>query len=448
MELRERRKNKSRDNISKIKDNKFFIDQIKLLLNQIKINENLNSNISITIIQFFSDKNFIPLTQNEIVKNISNSTLFPSLKNQNLKKEIISSLKNSTLFKYVKKIGKYELNLENCNNYLNSLQQKEKEKLKEKEVNSTSNENSNSISNTSIIQPIINFPEIENKVVYFVSEENQQNINFTLDEDNIDNSFTFGEQSQIKMSNKNNIFKDENDLKSTAATEELENKALEKYIPDFDFIFDENKYFKNLVQISSEFLIIYKNTNSNAININKLDNDIKKLNTMIEQLNVKSNPFNEKSSLFNEEKNELFNNKSVIHQQLNLMQILLDNEFLPIDLYNSEKEIFITYQDNFKKLFSQLQEHYNDIKDMEQEINKAILDLKNLLNEISDYFVLQLNEKYSEFYNLIKNISNSKSMSINVNINETVKLFYFYISDIDKLFDKIDLQAKAKITEK
>ena len=42
MELRERRKNKSRDNISKIKDNKFFIDQIKLLLNQIKINENLN----------------------------------------------------------------------------------------------------------------------------------------------------------------------------------------------------------------------------------------------------------------------------------------------------------------------------------------------------------------------------------------------------------------------
>ena len=62
--------------------------------------------------------------------------------------------------------------------------------------------------------------------------------------------------------------------------------------------------------------------------------------------------------------------------------------------------------------------------------------------------MLQLNEKYSEFYNLIKNINNSKSMSINVNINETVKLFYFYISDIDKLFDKIDLQAKAKITEK
>lgn len=439
MELRAR-KNKSKENLSLKKVEKDSNEQIKLLLNQIKKNININSDITLSIVQAIVDKDFISLSQNEIIKCLSPS--FP--KNSNLRREVISSLKNN-IFTQLKKNSKYELNTEECAFYLKTYKDKDKE---DSSISNNSNEKASL--NQPIISPVINFPEIENKTVYFTPDENQQNTNLTMEEENFDSSFTFGEQSLIKVSgNKNSPYiKDENELKNISNdTEELENKALEKYIPEFDFVFDENKYFKNLAEESEQFLNVYKSSNNNEINVNKLSEDIKKLNLLIEKFNVKTNPFNKLSSLFNEEKNELFNSKSVIQQQLNLMQILVDNDFLPEELYTTEKEILLIYQEDFKKLFNKLQEHYKDIKNMEQDINILIVNLKNFLNEIAEYFVLKLNDKYSDYYNLILNINKSKSIKINVNINETVKLFHFYISENEKLFSKIDEQAKSKNPE-
>lgn len=441
MELRAR-KNKSKENLSLKKVEKDTNEQIKLLLNQLKKNKNINinSDITLSIVQAMVDKNFISLSQNEIIKCLSSS--FP--KNNNLRREVISCLKNN-IFTQLKKNSKYELNFEECAFYLKTY--------KDKDDSSNSNsDNSNEKSglNQPIISSVINFPEIENKTVYFTPEDNQQNTNLTMEEENFDSSFTFGEQSLIKASGHKNspYIIDENELKNISNdTEELENKALEKYIPEFDLVFDENKYFKNLSEESTQFLNVYKSSNNNEINVNKLIEDIKKLNQLIEKFNLKINPFNKLSSLFNEEKNELFNSKSVIQQQLNLMQILVDNDFLPEDLYTTEKEILLIYQEDFKKLFNKLQDHYKDIKNMEQDINKLIVNLKNFLNEIADYFVLKLSDKYSDYYNLILNITKSKSIKINANINETVKLFHFYISENERLFSKIDEQAKSKNPE-
>ena len=439
MELRAR-KNKSKENLSLKKVEKDGNEQIKILLNQIKKNKNINinSDITLSIVQAIVDKNFISLSQNEIIKCLSSS--FP--KNSNIRREVISSLKNN-IFTQLKKNSKYELNFEECVFYLKTYKDKD-------DSSNSNNSNEKTSLNQPIISSVINFPEIENKTVYFTPDGNQENTNLTMEEENFDSSFTFGEQSLIKASGHKNspYIKDENELKNISNdTEELENKALEKYIPEFDLVFDENKYFKNLSEESTQFLNLFKNSNNNEINVNKLNEDIKKLNQLIEKFNVKANPFNKLSSLFNEEKNELFNSKSVIQQQLSLMQILVDNDFLPEDLYTTEKEILLIYQEDFKKLFNKLQDNYNDIKNMEQDINKLIVNLKNFLNEIADYFLLKLNDKYSDYYNLILNITKSKSIKINVNINETVKLFHFYISENERLFSKIEEQAKSKTPE-
>ena len=426
MELRERKKNKSKEINTKKKDDKYYINQIKNLLNQIKKNNYLDSDISFIIIKYFSEKNFRPLTQNEIIKYISNPILFPSLtKDNNLRDEIISALKNNVMFELGKKKVRYELNLEKCVNYLSFYQDKNKIT------------NSDSIENN-ITPSIINFPENENNIVYFASiEHNQLNMSFIIDEDNLDNSFTFGERSQIKTSTKKKV-----------NIVDLENKALQKYIPEFEFVFDENKYFKNIGEVATEFLTTYKKINSNESNINKLEEKIKKINSIMDELNIKIDPFNKTSSLFNEEKNELFNTNSIIHQQLKLLQILVDNDFLSKELYENEKGIYMAYQEEFKNLLSKLQVDFKEIKNMEQIINNSISDLKKLLNEISNEFVLQTNENYTKFYNLIKDIDKSSSIPINVNINETVKLFNSYISDFGNIFDKIEEKAKQKNSSK
>ena len=422
MELRERRKNKTKDNIPKKEGDIYYTNQINILLKQIKINNYLSSDIPFIIIKYFSEKHFRPLTQNEIIKYISNPLLFPSFTKRNhLHEEIISALKNNVIFELNKKKVKYELNLKKCVNYLSSYQDKNK------------NTNSDSIENN-ISPDIMTFPDNENNVVYFGSSgENHLNMSFILDEDNIDNSFTFGENSQIITNTKNNI-----------NMEELENKALQKYIPDFEFVFDENKYFKSLGIVATEFLTAYKRANSNEKNIKKLDESIQKINCIMDELNIKIDPFNKISSLFNEEKNELFNTNSVIHQQLKLLQIFVDNDFLPIELYESEKELYMGYQEEFKKLLNKLQVDFKEIKNMEQNINNNIFDLKKLLNEISKEFVLHINDNYRKFYNLIKDIDKSSSIPINVNINETVKLFYSYIDDFGNIFTKIEEKMNGK----
>jgi len=422
MEIRERRKNKTKDSIPKKDGDIYYTNQINILLKQIKINNYLSSDIPFFIIKYFSEKNFRALTQNEIIKYISNPLLFPLFAKRNhLHEEIISALRNNVIFELNKKKIKYELNLKKCVNYLSLYQDKNK------------NTNSDSIENN-ISPDIITFPDNENNVVYFGSSgENHLNMSFIFDEDNIDNSFTFGENSQIITNTKKNI-----------NMEELENKALQKYIPDFEFVFDENKYFKSLGIVATEFLTAYKRVNSNEKNIKKLDESIQKINCIMDELNIKIDPFNKISSLFNEEKNELFNTNSVIHQQLKLLQIFVENDFLPIELYETEKGLYMGYQEEFKKLLNKLQVDFKEIKNMEQNINNNIFNLKKLLNEISKEFVLNINDNYRKFYNLIKDIDKSSSIPINVNINETVKLFYSYLDDFGNIFTKIEEKMNEK----
>ena len=81
---------------------------------------------------------------------------------------------------------------------------------------------------------------------------------------------------------------------------------------------------------------------------------------------------------------------------------------------------------------------------MEKIINNMIIDLKNMLNNISDNFIFKLNENNTKFYNLICDITKNRSIPINVNINDTVKLFYSYIDDFENLFAKIEEKTKEK----
>ena len=161
-------------------------------------------------------------------------------------------------------------------------------------------------------------------------------------------------------------------------------------------------------------------------------------------LNIKIKQFNNLSSLFNGEKNELFNYNSVIHQQLNLMQILVDNSFLTKELYKGEKEVLFTYNKDFKELIKKLKEHYQNVQNIKPDINKDITKLKILLNEIADYYELKLNNSYADYYNIIININNSKSLAINININETEKLFNSYIKENEVIFSRIESQSNQK----
>ena len=439
MELRKR--NCSRDNIL---GKNLFINQVNNLLKNIKIVEYSLSDIPLVIIKYFSEKNFRSLSPNEIIKYITNFILFPSLaKITNIKDEIISALRNNCIFEQSKKKAKYDLNLEKCANYLSTYQ-------------SSNNKYTNSDSKIISQPPIMTFPENENNIVYFASDNNQLNMSFILDEEKIDNSFTFGEQTIIKSSNKDNqkminMKLDNNEPKeniNNLNTDELENKAQEKYIPKFEFVFDEKKNFASLLKVANEFFNIYKRINLNEININKLNESIKKVNLVMNELNVNKEPFNKLSSLFNEEKNELFNANSVIKQQLELLRILVENNFFSKEFYDNEKEILISFQDKFKRLLNKLQEDFDEIKKMEDKINDIIFNLKNLLNGISDEFVLKSNDNYSKFYNLIKSISKNKNVSINVNMDETVKLFYSYIAEFEKAFDKIEEKQKESNLKK
>ena len=401
------------------------------LLKEIKSNKNSNSDITLAIVQCFLDLNIISISKKEIIEYISQSNILsPLSKSRNFSKNVQSSLKNN-IFK-PKKNTMYELNLEECIIYLKSYNNKD----------NINNLNSNdSIENKNpVISPLNNFAENENMKS---SEDDRQNI--IIEANNIDNSFTFGEQSQILISNKNipyNLENNENEIKGNIIDTELETKVTEEYIPEFEYAFDSNKKFENLPQKFSQFFDIYKEQNQN--NLNKLSEDIKKLNEIIEDLNIKIKQFNNLSSLFNGEKSEIFNYKSVIHQQLNLMQLLVDNSFIPRELYNGEKEILFIYNKDFKELIKKLKEHFLNVQNIKSDINKVIIKLKTFLNEIADSYELKLNNNYVDFYNIIININNSKSLEINININETEKLFNSYIKENEVIFSKIDGQSNQK----
>ena len=183
MELRKRIK--SIDNISVKKDDKYFMDKINILLKKIRITNYSISDIPIIIIGYFSLKGFRSLTQNDIIKYISNPTLFPSFSNYiNLHNEIVSALNNNNIFKTTKKKVKYDLDLEKCYNYLNTYQ--------ETNINTGITKTDTNNNNNNYTPSKLNFPTVDNDVLYFNSD-NQLNMSFALkdDENHLDNSFTF-----------------------------------------------------------------------------------------------------------------------------------------------------------------------------------------------------------------------------------------------------------------
>lgn len=436
MELRKR--NKSKDNISQKKTDKFYREKIKHLLNAINIEEYKKADIPFIILLFFSKIGFKSSPQVDIIKYISNPNIFPSLTHLiNLKDDIIYALKTNNMFEINKK--KVLIHLEKSFNYLTSYY--------EKSMNTNS-----SFSNQIIAANVLDFPIAENDVEYVVSD-NHLNMSFVIDEDNFDNSFTFGEQSQIKFNKRhkyifNNSKEEYNKTKNnTDNPEELVNKVVEKYIPKFEIVFDENKYMENIMKFASDFFINYKKENKNEKNINSLDVRIKKLNTLFIELNAKIEPFNKLSSCFNEEKNELFTANSVIIGQLKLMELICENDIFPLELYTSEKEIYSSYKDVFKKLLNKIQEDFSEVKKMERTINNIISNLKNELKGISDEFNLELNDKEGKFFNLIKDITKTKTLPININMKEALTLFYTYIVDFEKTFTKVEESSKKKKSE-
>ena len=434
MELRKR--NKSKDTIfQKKKTWKFYKEQINHLLDTIKIEEYKKADIPFIIMLFFSNRSFKSTPQTDIIKYISNPNLFPSLTNLiNLKDDIIYALKTNNMFEINKK--KVIIHLEKCLNYLTSYYEK-------------SMKTNSSDSNQIIQANVLDFPAVENEVEY-VASDNHLNMSFVIDEENFDNSFTFGEQSQKKLNKKHkfncNNSKGENikAKNNNGNPEELVNNVVEKFIPNFEIVFDENKYLQNIMKVASEFFINYKKEINNEKNVNNLEARIKKLNTLFIELNGKIEPFNKLSSGFNEEKNELFTLNSVIIGQLKLMQIICENDIFPMELYNSEKEIYSLYEGVFRKLLNKIQEDFNEARKIEININNIISKLKNELKSISDEFNLELNDKDGKFFNLIKDIIQSKSLSVNLNLKEVLQLFYSYLIDFGKTFNKVEESSKKK----
>jgi len=428
---------KSKESKQSKKDNKKISEhsEIRSLLMKIKKNKKSNSDITLAIAECFLDSNFSSLTKDDIIEYLSQQNKLSSVsKNKNFSKNVQSSLKKNKIFKQ-KKSAIYELNLKECITYLKSYNNKDE--TDNLNSNDSSNENKNPV-----ISPLINFSENENMKSF---EDDRQNI--IIEANNIDNSFTFGEQSQILISNKNipyNSENNENEVEGNIIDTDLEAKVIEEYIPEFEYEFDSDKNFENLIQKFSQFFNIYKEQNKNQNNINKLSEDIKNLNELIEELNIKINQFNNLSSLYNGEKNELFNYNSVIHQQLNLMQLLVDNSFMPKELYNGEKEVLFTYNKHFKDLMKKLKEHYQNVQNIKPDINKDITKLKTFLNEIADYYELKLNNNYADYYNIIININNGKSSEFNININETERLFNSYIKENEVIFSRIESLSNQK----
>ena len=289
---------------------------------------------------------------------------------------------------------------------------------------------------------VFNFPENQNETIYLNSDENQQKSSCS----NVDDtSFTFGEQSQIKI---NKVKKEEEEMiiklteeeikkinKKDISNEEfkeLENKVRESFIQEYELIFDRNNYFAVLEQSVKNF---FKSFEKNDFNLKELRNNIYSL---IEEYNLKIKKFTEVSSLFNEQKKYLLLSKDVIHDQFKFIKIILNVPFISGKLISSEKEIFKTYIENFKKLFDNFQQSYESSKSDEKEINKKIVNIKKILGEICDNIPEEEKEKYSEFIEIVENIKISESIPVKVNINENIKFFYYYINEFKDYFSEIE----------
>ena len=423
------KRSNSADNFLKKKNAKYLKESINYLLNNIKVEKYTKEDIAFIIIHFLSKNNFKKLNQTNIIKYITNPKSFPSLTALiNLKVEIKNELKNTELFEIKK--NKVKLLYEKCLNYL-TLNYERNSATKSTDSIKTNHAN------------VLDFPYFKSDVEYG-SCENGLNMNFVND---ITNGLTFRERSQIKMSKERkpnlNSLSGENakNINNDFEIEELANKIIGKFVPQYEIVFDKNKNFQNIMEVVSEFFINFQKDNNDEEKIRRLDKRIKKLNKLYTGLNTEIEPFNKLSEHFNELKSEIFNCNDIIKRQLMLIKLIYDNlDVFSLDIYKGEKKLFFSCQDSLKKMINELQNYYVKVKKIENTINYIILLFKNELNRIVEE--LELTEKDGKFFNLIKDINNTESLPINVNMDDILKLFRAYITQYNNSFSQIEKSKK------
>ena len=461
MESREKSRNcKSRESAIKEKDDKDKKYKIKDLMQKIKITTLQESDkISYLIINCFTEKNYSSLNVNEIHTLLSKSKKYEdSLKKYNLRNEIIISLKNNDIF-HEKSKNKYELYLDRTLIYLTSY-------LETSVTNSNIN-GSNSISKMSkksiienniengLVQysPVFSFPEEQNSIVNFNVEDNSQQQKLSSYSSDDGNAFTFGENSQINGNRINNKFDDEEIIVKYSEEElkkfkrnnltneefnELEKKSNEKFIDNFETLFDKNKYLSNLAQNLKNLFQLYKKNNENRTDFSDLNNKLGQIYLLINEIEVnQKNDYTNYSTLFNEKKSELINIFKAIKSQYDSCTSLksIDSKDKSLkSLQENEKEMIKELINEIKKVFEQLQDDYESTKLCEKQINENISNIKLNLRKICDEFLEKKKELYNDFYTLVNNIEKIQIELIKVNINDTVKCFYCYIDEVEKYY--------------
>ena len=461
MESREKSRNcKSRESAIKEKDDKDKKYKIKDLMQKIKITTLQESDIiSYLIINSFTEKNYSSLNVNEIHTLLSKSKKYEdSLKKYNLRNEIIISLKNNDIF-HEKSKNKYELYLDRTLIYLTSY-------LETSVTNSNIN-GSNSISKMSkksiienniengLVQysPVFSFPEEQNSIVNFNVEDNSQQQKLSSYSSDDGNAFTFGENSQINGNRINNKFDDEEIIVKYSEEElkkfkrnnltneefnELEKKSNEKFIDNFETLFDKNKYLSNLAQNLKNLFQLYKKNNENRTDFSDLNNKLGQIYLLINEIEVnqKTNYINYSTS-FNEKKLDLINIFKAIKSQYDSCTSLksIDSKDKSLkSLQENEKEMIKELINEIKKVFEKLQDDYESTKLCEKQINENISNIKLNLRKICDEFLEKKKELYNDFYTLVNNIEKIQIELIKVNINDTVKCFYCYIDEVEKYY--------------
>ena len=438
---------KSRDYFVKEGDDIEKKEKIKILIERMKSDELIDSDNPISIIYCFIKQNFRPLSINEIVSILSEANkLENDSQKYNVRNKVMASLK-SDIFR--KKKYKFDLDMDKTVNYLASfLESRPPSNLN----NSSSDSKKSDLTlekNNIRVSPVFKFPECQNETIYFPPYDNQQKSSCS----NIDdNSFTFGEQSQIKINKINKKDEEETLIKLNETQikklnkknfgddefKELENKAIEKYIPEFELIFDRNYYLSNLEQEMKELFKSHENNNVDKPYFSELENDLNNIYSLLKDYGLKIKQFTENSSLFNEQKRELLILRDVIQDQLKLIKIILKTNFIPEESISSEKGIFKLYVETFKNIFVNFQENYGKSKSNEKEINEIIIKIRRNLKRICANFPEEATKELENLKQIVKNIEVSESIPIKVNINETVKLFYYYINEFENYFLEIE----------
>ena len=436
MELRNN-KNKKKQFPSKNKLDKNLVEQFDSLLREIDDKENEENNICLLIMKIFYEKDFVPLTPNYLLKAISQMLSFA--KYSDLQNEIITTLqKNKILFYKIKSKNKFQLNIKNCIEYLTSLAEKDKD------------------SNTKFSVGEVIKTKIQYDSQLLEKEDDDyspiRETNMSMVVDNNSSQFTFGDPNQnpIQMSETKVVKKfnlngedDQNEEIDNMKIKHLEDKATEKYIPNFDSLYDENGNIKQIQPKLSDFIKEYTEENPSQEDLNNLKDYYAQIQEILNSLQNKVNQFNNLSSSFNEVKTEIFNLKRLTDKQMTVLKIIVEeDEFLDESLFHDEREIYIEIRNDFKNLCVLLEDDYKHIKSLEQKINQIIKDTQEIFGHIKEKYLDNINDvQFTEF---IEEINNLKCEEINANIKETLNLFDIYFKKMNSSLKEIENIAVEK----